>query len=588
MSAVSIEALEPFVLLETPETLRVFRRQLEAAPVSCADDLERLLGPDTAYRVVAFDYELGHSIEPRSGDCASGAVGTVWRFAECDEIPLAECDAYIERHVAVLPADARAAAVADLAIGLDEAAYVAGVARIQRWIADGDCYQVNYSFPLHLRTIGHPLALYAALRRRQRGLWSACILTAERRILSCSPELFVAKRGDELACRPMKGTRPRSADAARDAGNRAELDAAEKDRAENVMIVDLLRNDLGRVAVPGSVRVDRLFEIESYPTVHQLVSSIRAKAPGRRMPEIVRALFPCGSITGAPKLRAMQIIGALETAPRGIYTGAIGCLMPDDDFTLNVAIRTLDLEAGGRARLGVGSGIVADSVPADEYRECLLKGEFATGLPAPFSLIETLRLENGALPRLAGHLARLADSARRLGFRYPAYEISAALQARAAENPLGVFRLRLLLAPSGSVSTTVQPLVPLGDDRRITLADGRLDSADWGLRFKTTRRARYDEALRRLPPEVFDSVFLNERDELCEGARSNLFLLIEGRLLTPAVDCGLLPGVLRAELLASGRAAEAVLGLDDLRRAEAIYAGNALHGLISVTLATDS
>lgn len=575
---------DAFALIESPDGMRVFSGLRRAAAIRSTEDLDALLAPGGEARVVALDYEFGYLIEPRAGEKAADDRGWVWTFGETALVRPPDVDAYLDRVCATLSEDLRCAAVCAPTIGLDEAAYVAGVEKIQAWIAAGDCYQVNFSFPLRLGTIGHPLAVFAALRKRQRGTWSACIVTPQRRIVSCSPELFVRRQGDELICRPMKGTRPRGADSAGDAALRQELDAAAKDRAENVMIVDLLRNDLGRIAVPGSVCVDGLFEVESYPTVHQMVSSIRARAPGCSMAKVIRALFPCGSITGAPKVRAMQIIAELEQEPRGIYTGAIGTLLPDDDFALNVAIRTLDLHGDGSATLGVGSGIVADSVPADEYRECLLKAQFATGMRPNFGLIETMRLEDGEVKRRGTHLARLARSAGQLGFPLDPSAVDQDLQRHADAHPRGVYRLRLRLTEDGKLATTVSPLEDLPDSQQIRISAQRLDSSDHGLRFKTTRRALYNEALRALPPGVFDVIFLNQRDELCEGARSNLFLQIDNRLLTPSLNCGLLPGVLRAELLKSGQAIEAVLGLDDLRRAEAIFVGNALRGLVPVTL----
>lgn len=576
---------EPLAWIESPAGVRLLTGLQRADPLRTVSDLDRTLAPATVWRALALDYEFGAQLEPRVGSAPSGSpLGWVWSFSRCRSFSPGQAAEELGRMVARLSPDQRVAALADIDDAIDQMAYSDRVAQIQRWIAAGDCYQVNFSFPLRMRTIGHPLALFQALRERQRAPWAACILTGERSILSLSPELFVEKTGSTLRCRPMKGTRPRGADRESDAANRTHLDTAEKDRAENVMIVDLLRNDLGRVATPGSVVVERLFEIESYPTVHQMVSGLRAEAPAVGAAGVIAALFPCGSITGAPKVRAMQIIRELEQTPRGIYTGAIGALAPTGDFALNVAIRTLALEPDGSAVLGIGSGIVADSVAHDEYQECLLKAEFATGQRPPFSLVETLRLEDGRYPRREGHLRRLRESARRLRFNHSEEAVLALLDRLAIDRPSGVHRVRLTLGADGELGSTVQELGGLPAELGFRIAAETIASNDWGLRFKTTRRARYDAALASInqDPELFDLLFCNERGELCEGARSNLFVQTRGRLLTPAEDCGLLPGVLRGELLASGKAVEAVLTPKDLEGAEAIYLGNALRGLIPV------
>lgn len=475
----------------------------------------------------------------------------------------------------MLPADARFAGVGGMTPGCDEAGYGQALARIRDYIAAGDCYQVNFTFPLTFDCFGHPLALYAALRGRQPVRYGGIVATAAGSIVSLSPELFLERRGDRLLTRPMKGTAPRTADP-------ESLRASEKNRAENLMIVDLLRNDLGRVAASGTVQVDSLFEIEDYPTLWQMVSQISAQAPGRGFGDILKALFPCGSITGAPKIRAMQIAAELEGAPRGLYTGALGWIAPDGDFRLNVAIRSLELEADGKGRLGIGSGIVADSQAPAEWRECLLKSAFLADLDSGLRLIETLRREEGAYSRLEGHLARLQASAAWLAF---AYDRDAVLRALSMQPEKGTWRVRLTLDKSGLVEVSAVPLGPEPAGPRFArLATARIDSRDPLRRHKTTARTLYDSALGGIAgqPEIFDLVFLNERGEVAEGGRSNVFVERDGILLTPPVASGALPGVLRAELLAAGRAREAVLYPQDL--ANGFFLGNALRGVLSVRL----
>jgi para-aminobenzoate synthetase/4-amino-4-deoxychorismate lyase len=511
-------------------------------------------------------------LEPKSAplgwQAGSRVLGRLWRFAGRQDLSREAADAWLEQQ-------AGTAGVGGLQPAIDEAAYNATVSRIKRLIFAGDCYQVNFTFPLDFSWFGSPLALYARLRERQPVRFGGFVGDARQGLVSLSPELFIERRGERLTTRPMKGTLPRHAPP-------EQLRNSAKDKAENLMIVDLLRNDLGRVAANGSVVVDRLFEIEDYPTVWQMVSEISADVGGRSFGDILRALFPCGSITGAPKIRAMQIVGELESAPRGAYTGALGWLAPNGDCRLNVAIRTLELGADGRGKLGIGSGIVADSDGAAEWAECQLKAGFLRACDPGIRLIETLRREDGVYPRLAGHLERLRRSAEWLGFAFDEGAVSAAL---AGQPPSGCWRVRLTLGKDGRIDAASFPLgeEPTGP-RHARLASEAIVSAYPLRRHKTTDRAIYDAALATLAddPQLFDVVFLNERGEVAEGARSNVFVERDGSLLTPPLSSGALPGVLRAELLAEGKAREAVLRPVDL--AGGFWLGNALRGMVWVTL----
>ena len=468
-----------------------------------------------------------------------------------------------------------AAGIGGLQTMISEKEHCAAVDRIKQLIFEGDCYQVNLTFPLTFQWFGRPLDIYARLRSCQPVRYGGFVGDAQQGVVSLSPELFLEGQGDQLFTRPMKGTAPRNSPP-------EQLRASEKDRAENLMIVDLLRNDLGRIAEKGSVVVDRLFDIEEYPSLWQMVSAVSATVSERKLAEILPALFPCGSITGAPKIRAMQIAAELENTSRGLYTGALGWLVPNGDFRLNVAIRTLTLKASGIGQLGVGSGIVADSQAAAEWQECLLKAKFLRDCDPGLRLIETLRRENAAYPRLAGHLARLRHSATWLGF---ALDEAAVVAQLAAQPQQGNWRIRLTLAKSGEldVQAVVLPDEPIGP-RYAQWAEQRIDASDLLRQHKTTERQLYDAALQRLPADssIFDVLFLNERGEVAEGARSNIFVERDGLLLTPPLASGCLPGVLRAELLASGRAREAVLMPEDLQ--SGFWLGNALRGLIRVEL----
>lgn len=388
----------------------------------------------------------------------------------------------------------------------------------------------------------------------------------------------------------MKGTAPRGATAEEDARNRAALLGSSKERAENVMIVDLLRNDLGRLAAPGGVNVEALCAVEAYPTLWQMVSTISADLPNASLRDIFQALFPCGSITGAPKIKAMARIAELECGPRGLYTGALGWVAPGGDCRFNVAIRTLEIDAKRQARLGIGSGIVIDADPAREYAECLLKASFLTGFDPGFELIETIRLVDGAYSLMALHLQRIESSACALGFVCDLSAISELLAAVARESRDGAYRVRLTLAHDGRLSVQHATMSVDVQQWQIVIADEALDGDDYLLRHKTTARSRYDGVLASLAatPEVFDAVFCNTRGEVCEGARSNVYVERDGVLLTPPVSSGLLPGVMRRHLLESGRAVERVLNREDLRTAPAIYLSNALRGLFPVTLRSSS
>ncbi|HTG39832.1 aminodeoxychorismate synthase component I [Sphingomonas sp.] len=469
---------------------------------------------------------------------------------------------------------------------VDFATYRQRLDAVLALIRAGDIYQANLTFPAKARVLGNPLAAYARLRGASAAGWGAVVATGQATHLSLSPEMFFTLDSGALTARPMKGTAPRDPDPARDAAAARTLAADPKQRAENLMIVDLMRNDLSRVAMPGSVRVPALFEVEHYPTVHQMTSTVTAVlAEGCDAIDVVSALFPCGSITGAPKLRAMQAIDAIEGQPRGLYTGAIGHFAPGGDAAFNVAIRTLSLPAGGsEATLGLGSGIVADSRAADEWAECLAKSAFLTAGARPFDLIETMRFDarHGVL-LLDRHLERMRDSARLFGFTFDRHLARNELQA-ATFRLRDDARVRLLLSRRGSMAIEISPLPPPPDRPwRVAIVPLPVEGHDFRLRHKTSDRAFYDAARRRT--DCDEVLFADGEGFLTEGSFTNLFVAREaGLLATPPAARGLLSGVLRAELLATGRAYEIDLRADDL--AGGFMLGNALRGLVSaVTVA---
>jgi para-aminobenzoate synthetase/4-amino-4-deoxychorismate lyase len=459
--------------------------------------------------------------------------------------------------------------------------WMAAVRKVQGLIAAGDLYQANLTFPAHVRLRGHPLALFARLFRPEAAPCGGVVhLGGGRWWLSLSPELFFAAADGRLTARPMKGTAARPAEAACDRRAAEALRTDPKNRAENLMITDLIRNDLARVAEPGSVRVPALFDVESYPSIHQLTSTVTARTKaGVDAVEVLRALHPCGSITGAPKIRAMEVIAEIETGPRGIYTGSLGWIGPAARTArFAVAIRTLEV-AGRTARLGLGAGIVADSEANAEWEECLAKARFLRP-SGPRTLIETLRLEPAGATRLGLHLDRMARSAARFGFAFDRAALEARVAALRVEGPR---RLRLLLGTDGAVALQLSPLPePVTEPAEVALVPLPVAPDDWRLAHKSGDRGFYDSARRGCG--AFECLFVRADGRLTEGSFTSLFVARDGVLLTPPLTDGLLPGVLRAELLAVGRAVEAELSEADLRHG--FLLGNSLRGLFAARLAT--
>lgn len=485
-------------------------------------------------------------------------------------------------------------------------AYERAIERIREAIRAGDIYQANYTMRLAANFSGSALAWYEDLKRGAHGRFPAFLDLGTHQLLSMSPELFFKWDGTTLTTRPMKGTArrapPGSASAAAwHAQDRAVADRllhSEKDRAENLMIVDLLRNDLSRVAKPNSVKVPQLFTLETYPTIHQLTSTVTAATRAQTtLTAVFRALFPCGSITGAPKIKSSEIIAALEAAPRGVYCGAIGYVAPGGNAVFSVAIRTIVVErAAARAECGVGGGVVWDSTPESEYEEALAKAGFLTAATPGFDLLETLRLDAGNYDWLERHLARLMASAAALDFPIAETTIRSALTAFAASRTSGAYRVRLTVDGSGTPSLRAddiaesappiwsKPASLLGfEPKPIRLATHAIDATDAALQHKTTRRTVYDLARRTLG-DAFDTLLWNSRGELTEFTYGNFVLQIGDEWLTPPTHCGLLGGVLRGALLAHGDIQERVLTKADLARATSLWFINSVRGWVRVAL----
>jgi para-aminobenzoate synthetase/4-amino-4-deoxychorismate lyase len=450
--------------------------------------------------------------------------------------------------------------------------YEAAVARIHDLIAAGDTYQVNYSFPLTSCFSGDPYAWYRNLCMAQGAPYSVYLDLGRFKVLSLSPELFFERRGNHVVTRPMKGTIARGRWLQEDRAFADTLQQSRKDRAENVMIVDLLRNDLGKVSVPGSVRVSSLFDVERFETVWQMTSTVESTLrDGTSLVDLMTALFPCGSVTGAPKIRTMEIIRKLERFPRGAYTGAIGFLRPGGDCVFNVAIRTVVVDTETNvATFGVGGGVVIDSTAEREYEECLVKSRFLHTQPVEFQLFESILLEDGEYFLLERHVQRLRDSAEYFGFTFREARISADLERIAADRRSGSWKVRLMLWRNGGIETNVSAVQPI-ETRRVTLATEAVDSSDRFLFHKTTRRA-----------QVEDTIFWNERGQVTESNIANVVVPIDGELYTPPVESGLLAGTFRNQLLAEGKIKERVITIEELQDVKDFFLINSVRKWMKV------
>jgi para-aminobenzoate synthetase/4-amino-4-deoxychorismate lyase len=575
----------PFVLLDDARTAgaapaRLYRSPLEiveaheVAAVKPALERLRAARHRGLHAAGFLAYEAASAFEPVLGELPQAETPLLWfgLFQRFDEIAADDV-------MSLLP-DPAAAWLGAPVPDIDRDTYAERFAEVHALIEAGDLYQANLSFRARVPIAGDPIAAYARLRDSARAGYGAVVWTGHDWLLSLSPELFFALDGGRLTTRPMKGTARRGATPEEDRALAAELRGDAKQRAENLMIVDLLRNDLSRVAEPASVAVPELFAVETYPTIHTMTSTVTATlAPDQDAIDVLAALFPCGSITGAPKIRAIEALAGIEmgSAARGPYTGAIGRFDAAGGAMFNVAIRTLVIENGAdHALLGTGGGIVADSRMSEEWDEAQAKTAFVGAGARRFDLIETMAFDPiEGIGLLERHLTRMKASAVAFGFAFDRHAARNELQA-ATFRLREAKRVRLMLAPSGAVAIEVGA-IPAMPELPVTVAIAPLPVApdDFRLRHKTSDRAFYDNAR-----QGFETVF--ELDgQLTEGSFTNLFVERSGVLLTPPLSAGLLPGVLRAELIESGRAVETALTRADLNHG--FFIGNALRGLIPAT-----
>ncbi|QQN73026.1 aminodeoxychorismate synthase component I [Croceicoccus sp. YJ47] len=573
----------PARLYREPRATFVARRGDEVAPALAAAREALAAGHHVAGQIA---YDAGLALEPRLAPLArAGDAPLVWlaAFDGCETISAGDVPQWLAARIAENGLPPTHLSPLRPTCKFDE--YARRFAALRDAIEAGDIYQANLTFALAGRWRGDPLAIYAAIRGRAAAGHGGIVFDGTDWTLSFSPELFFAVMDGTVTMKPMKGTRPRGATPEEDSALADALFHSAKDRAENLMITDLMRNDISRVAVPGSVRVAAPFAIETYPTVHQMVTTITADlAPGRDAGAVLRALMPCGSITGAPKIRAMELIHREEDAARGVYCGAVGRFDPDGDAAFNVAIRTLRLDAGGDAILGVGSAITAGSDARAEWDECLVKGRFASPDLAPFHLIETMHFDPLiGVPMVERHLERLKQSAHALGFACDRHAIRNDIQAFCFTHREPA-RLRVMLAQDGSWTLEGGAMPdPLTQPVPCMPHDLPVEADDWRLSHKTSLRDFYDAArFAAAGLGAEEAVLVRQDGRVTEGSFTNIFVERDGAWLTPPASLGLLPGVMRQKLLDEGVAREAELTLDDLK--DGFHIGNALRGMMRARL----
>lgn len=565
-----------------------------AAIQSCLREISETLS-EGKYVVAAFAYEMGriiHQIPLKKENDVAHPLIEAWSFDGFEKLSKESLDRYIQAQINTLSAPEQIAGVLNVKKSISETQFVEDLMKIQEYIRGGDTYQINHTYRISGQAYGAPLALYKRLRERQPGRYGAYIQQQSRYLLSQSPELFIERKGKTFKAMPMKGT------ASALSNSSSALSEDPKNQAENVMIVDLLRNDLSRISLPSTVTVPNLFSVARHGDVLQMTSTVQGQArPHTTLMDIFTAVFPCGSVTGAPKKRSMEIIQELESSSRGYYCGALGWLDPNGDFAFSVPIRTIELQKEESSHatvftMGVGAGITIDSDARQEWQECQIKSDFLLNLPSATELFETIAIIRNAPQRLEHHLDRIQTSASALRIHFDRIAaktliINTALKL-SSELP---YRLRLDLSANGELNVSTGVLDPLPEVVKIFWASDLLSenctmfSGDPLLAHKVNRRGLYDAAWQAAVQQGgFDALFVNEQGYVTEGGRTSIFIKskTDAQWLTPPTTAGLLPGVMRAELLKSPQwnAREANLTIEDVSMADEIILCNALRGTI--------
>lgn len=583
LRAMSFEPNTPYVLLDDQKTgiTHFFSDPVEIIEAYHPDDLDAAFQAldqfqKTGHYLAGYlSYELGYLLEP--------SLRFLWK--ETGD-PLLKIGAF-KKVPTQAPGDCLYTSKApDLNLtpswSLED--YDVRFQKVQAYLQAGDVYQINLTFPMTGQTKSSASQLYAAFRRAQPGRYGGLVSLGETEIISFSPELFFEKTGRTMKMRPMKGTRPRLSDAVSDQALLQQMRGEPKSQAENLMIVDLLRNDLSRLCEAGSVRVPELFSLETYPTLHQMTSQIEGRLHGTQSRwNIFSSLFPCGSITGAPKIRAMEIIQELEDRPRGAYCGSMGYIAPNGDACFNVTIRTLQ-KSGEKIQYNVGSGIVLDSEAEDEYRECLLKARVLT--PPKTGFFETFRWDPEiGYKRLAAHKERFVKASDSFRANISNQDIDALLEAKNFKETKTPHRMRLSYNQISGLTLEATRLINLELPLKLALSQHSLSETRQITAHKVEARNFYDGERHRLQSllGIDEVLFLNEKDQLCEGSFTSVFIEENGKLITPPLS-GILPGILRAELITHEKASEEIISLSRMRAAQKIYVGNSLRDLMPVEM----
>jgi para-aminobenzoate synthetase/4-amino-4-deoxychorismate lyase len=577
---------------------RLYQSPLKTIQASNAVDLDVALQEieqaihDQQYVVTCFSYELGEHLLGLTPKKSKTPWVQAWVFKDVQKLSKEDVNQWIKTQI---NHRVGAPVIQKTSLSITQQQFESDISKVHEWIKSGDTYQVNHTYRIHGELSGSPLAAYDVLRQKQPGPYGAFIEHANGWVLSCSPEWFLQKTGGTLMTKPMKGT------AKVGESSSEELHEDTKNRAENVMIVDLLRNDLSKISLPGTVKVPYLFEVQQHGDVLQMTSTISSTSKENlKLKELLQAIFPCGSVTGAPKKKTMELIQALESESRNLYCGAIAWFDPSmqvglGDLGMSVVIRTLELEKDQSFQMGVGGGITIDSESSDEWHECQTKAGFLYALqnqPEPLGLFETIRIEDGQACHLGMHLERISQSAKELKIKFDVNRARSLIQE--ACTPLdkqSIYRLRLDLSAEGLLSVKTAPIQNLqpgpilwaGD---LLSSDTTMSSADRLLGHKVTRRKLYDQAwLAAEKLGAFDALFINEQGFVTEGGRSNVFVKKDGRWLTPPLASGCLPGVMRSIVLkdAKYQAIEQNITRSDILSAEEVIFTNALRGIVKTS-----
>jgi para-aminobenzoate synthetase / 4-amino-4-deoxychorismate lyase len=574
---------------------RLYQSPLKTLQATSADNLDAVLEEieqaihDQHHVVTCFSYELGEYLLGLTPKKSKTPWVQAWIFKDVQKLSKEQVNQWLKAQNNQIPT---APVIQNVATSITQQQFEKDISKIQEWIRSGDTYQVNHTYRIHGELSGTPLSAYEVLRQKQPGPYGAYIEHPNGWILSCSPEWFLQKSGNTLMTKPMKGT------AKVGESSSEELHDDVKNRAENVMIVDLLRNDLSKISKPGSVKVPHLFEVQQHGDVLQMISTISSRSKDHlRLKELLLAIFPCGSVTGAPKKRTMELIQALESEPRNLYCGAIAWFDPSSDAGLgdlgmSVVIRTLELEKDQSFQMGVGGGITIDSESADEWHECQTKAGFLYALQdqsEPIGLFETIRIEQGKACHIDMHLERIAKSASKLKIKFDLNKAIGLIKETCSQLDAHlIHRMRLDLSAEGllSVKTAViQNLEPgpvLWANDLLT-DDTTMSSSDRLLGHKVTRRKLYDQAwLAAEKLGAFDALFVNEQGFVTEGGRSNVFIKKDGQWITPPLASGCLPGVMRSIVLKDSKyqAIEQNISRLDVFNAEEVIFTNALRGIV--------